>query len=502
MHCTQPAKRNPTQPNPQLEHPELDNPDQRIAGDCGGFVSFTVGILNVAGSSLFSILSFAGVLYSISPQLLVFLAAYAALGTGLTTRLFGRALTRLNAACLRSEGDLRFALSRMREHAESVAFYGGAAAEAEHSEGLLLRLRAALLARIACERGLNIVVELYGHMTSFLPMMVLARPYFAGEIEMGEISQAGMAYATVLRALSLCTDNMDGLAAFAAESARLSALLRALSAADKAGAEPVASEPADIELADSRPREGGDRGDCIKHAALPPGSAEILRCAGLSVAVPGLHRRVLWSGLDLALLRGDSLLVVGPSGIGKSSLLRVLAGLWTSGSGAVWTAPREELFFLPQVPYMPQGSLRAAVEFPSGRGEAHSDEALHAALGEAGLSKLPERVGGLEAHADWAGLLSVGEQQRLAFARAFLRRPAAVFLDEATAALDLAGEAELCTALARGGCTTLISVGHRPTLARFHSRVLELEGGGVGASSVLCSTRLSSRRAPPRDSRS
>ena len=214
------------------------------------------------------------------------------------------------------------------------------------------------------------------------------------------------------------------------------------------------------------------------------GAGNILREVGpglvlkdLSIATPN-SQNILYQNLTLELAPGESLLVMGPSGCGKSSLLRVIAGLWSRGSGIIQCPPSSDTFFLPQKPYMPLGSLRDQLLFPKSARNANTpnfdsnDGDLYEALKDVTLEGLPERVGGLSAVKDWSDTLSAGEQQRLAFARLFLHSPKVAFLDEATSALDAGNEARLYAFLSQK-LDTFVSVGHRISLVKFHTFVLE-----------------------------
>jgi len=187
----------------------------------------------------------------------------------------------------------------------------------------------------------------------------------------------------------------------------------------------------------------------------------------------------LCRGLSLALSPGDRLLIVGPSGSGKSSIMRAIAGLWDAGAGAIHTPPADSLFFLPQKPYMPLGTLRQQLYFPDDPGSPNgqTDGELLALLRTSCLPDLAARVGGLDAESDWAYILSLGEQQRVAFLRLLRRRPAVAFLDESTSGVDAATEAKLYEAL-KAACQCFVSVGHRKELLAHHTHVLQSQGEG------------------------
>jgi putative ATP-binding cassette transporter len=185
-------------------------------------------------------------------------------------------------------------------------------------------------------------------------------------------------------------------------------------------------------------------------------------------------QKTLVHELSVAVQPGEGLLIVGQSGSGKSSLLRAIAGLWHTGTGCIIRPPLEAMFFLPQRPYMILGSLRDQLVYPDLRADL-SEATLRAALTQVNLADLPERLGGFEAVLDWADVLSLGEQQRLAFARLWLSQPRYAMLDEATSALDVANEERLYQELQTMGMT-FISVGHRPSLVKYHHHVLELVG--------------------------
>jgi putative ATP-binding cassette transporter len=381
------------------------------------------------------------------------LAVYALAGTVTALWVFGTPLIHLNFWQLRREADFRFSLMRLRENAESIAFYRGEAQERAHIDSKLDKVIHNFARLIKRQRSLNLFQRTFSQLTLVLPGVILADGVLSGELEVGRAIQAAGAFTAVLGAVGVIVDNFESLSRFVAGIDRLQALSKLV----LPHTEPQAA------AADTHPRIGRRPG---AHLALE------------SVTLhPPQSKRVLIRELSLALQPGDALLITGDSGCGKSSLLRAIAGLWHTGSGTIHHPPLEDFFFLPQQPYLQSGTLRSQLIYPS----AHcglSDEQLLEILEQVHLPRLAERVGGLDAVQDWEKLLSVGEQQRLAFARVLVHQPAIVILDEATSALDSANEASLYGRLRAGG-TTLISIAHRAAVLRHHTHVLHLTGEGA-----------------------
>lgn len=422
----------------------IDNPDQRIADDVNTFTSRSLHFLLIVLGSLMQLVAFSTVLWSLSHVLVGFLVAYALAGTVLSLGLFGRPLIRLNHWQLKREADFRFRLMRVRENAESIAFYGG---EDQERHQLQQRLRATLLNTrklIRAQFGLNLFQRAFSQLSLLVPSVVLAADVLGGRLEVGQAVQAGGAFAAVLGAVSLIIDNFESLSRFVAGIDRLHVMAQVLDAPPPA-------------VGISR-QEGGE-----------------LSIKDLTLCAPGSDR-VLVEKLSLTVPEGGSLLITGASGCGKSSLLRAIAGLWTQGSGQVLHPPREDVFFLPQRPYLQPGTLRSQLIYPSTQSKL-DDEALLKILDEVQLRHLAEAEGGLDRARDWEKLLSGGEQQRLAFARLLVHAPRLAILDEATSALDDANQKRLYERLRERG-TTLISIAHRAAVAGFHRRVLKLTGGG------------------------
>ncbi|MDH1576152.1 ABC transporter ATP-binding protein/permease [Pseudomonas sp. GD03746] len=431
----------------------VDNPDQRIELDVNAFVTNSVTLALGAVSALVSLVAFTAILWGLSaplavagveiPRAMVFAVyVYVLIATWIAFRL-GQPLIRLNFLNEKLTANFRYALMRLRENAENIAFYQGAQVE----RGTLLGRFGALIVNVWALvfrnlkfSGFNLGVS---QVAVVFPFILQAPRFFSGAIKLGDVMQTSQAFGQVQDALSFFRESYDTFAQYRATLDRLTGFLDA------------------NQQASTLPRVSTEE------------QAQALAISGLQVMRPDGH--ALIADLDLQLQAGQALLIKGPSGSGKTTLLRALAGLWPYAEGEVRRPTGTEALFLSQRPYLPLGDLRTAIAYPAD--SKPEDEArMQQALRQVHLAHLAER---LAVSCDWSHILSVGEQQRLAFARVLFNRPQVVFLDESTSAMDEGLEHALYSLLRNEmPQTLLVSVGHRSTLAGFHTHRLEVDGQG------------------------
>jgi putative ATP-binding cassette transporter len=437
----------------------VDNPDQRITEDVR---LFTTGVLNfflVIVNSAVTLVGFLGVLWAVSGKLVAVLFLYATVGT-LVSMFFGKRLVGLHFNQYQKEANFRYGLVRVRENAESIAFFRG---EKREHRDLIERFSAVLdnsFWIIGWNRNLGFFANGYNYLALIVPGIIVGPMFMRGTVEFGVVTQAESAFAQVLAALSIIIAQIEGLSSFSAGIRRLGDLWDNLDNFDEEDAREA--EEAKIE---------------VNEEALH------LKLDDVTVRTPN-GEKTLARNLSFQLPRRGSLLIMGESGAGKSSLLRTIAGLWQSGSGVIDRPAHKRLMFLPQKPYMVEGNLRAQLMYPLSEEDA-DDAAIAAAIEKVNLDEIFQRVDGdLGKVVDWTNVLSLGEQQRVAFARLYLKMPAIAFLDEATSALDEENERMLYETLRESGIA-YVSVGHRSTLKEYHDTLLVLSRDGSSELSAL-----------------
>jgi vitamin B12/bleomycin/antimicrobial peptide transport system ATP-binding/permease protein len=451
----------------QLNQQVTDNPDQRISDDLDSYATLSLGLSLGLLNAVVTLLSFLSILWILSgalriplgggnhltiPAYMVFAAAIYAVAGTILTRWVGNPLVRLSFDQQRFEADFRFSLVRLRENAENVAFYGGESREYDTFRTRFARVVANWWGIIIRRKKLIWLTSGYDQLAIVFPFLVAAPRYFNHAIQLGGLMQIASAFGRVQDSLSFIVSSYAEIAQYQAVVQRLSGFLGRM---DEIAAERQAAQPILIE------RSGTGVEVETLDLDLPDG-------------------QTLRRDITLAAAPDRPLLITGPSGIGKSTLLRALAGLWPFGRGHIRVADARALF-LPQRPYLPLGSLAEALVYPGAAREVPRD-GLADALRTVGL---PHLVGQLDEEANWAQRLSIGEQQRLAFARVLLARPEIVFLDEATSALDEAAEMSLYRLLRDGPWhPTIVSVGHHGNLRRYHDTVVDLAHQTVSRAAV------------------
>ncbi|PWE41709.1 ABC transporter ATP-binding protein [Pseudomonas prosekii] len=436
-----------------------DNPDQRISEDLNTFTSSTlelgIGLLR----NIVSLVSFSIILWGVSGSIEVFgitipgymfwcVLVYAVIGSWLT-HLIGRRLIGLNNQQQRFEADLRFSMVRIRENAESIALYNG-----EPNENRRLSDRFGLIWHnfwdiMKVSKRLTFFTSGYNQVAIIFPFMVAAPRYFAGKIELGELMQISSAFGNVQESFSWFISAYQNLAAWRATCDRLLSFREAMSDNEE--------RPPAIDVQNQ-------------------GSALRVSNLGLDLA-DGRH---LLTSADMTVEQGERVMLSGRSGSGKSTLLRAMGHLWPAGHGSI-RLPAARYLFLPQKPYLPIGTLREALNYPQAS-DAYAPERYAQVLG---TCRLPHLVARLDEANHWQRMLSPGEQQRLAFARALLFAPQWLYMDEATSAMDEEDEATLYQALIDEiPGLSIVSVGHRSSLKRFHPRHVRIDNGRLAEQAV------------------
>ena len=441
----------------ELTRQGADNPEQRIEQDCFNFTKQTLSLTLELILQVMTLVTFAVVLWNLSsdlvlpvfgglavPGFLMWVAlAYALVGS-LATYFVGRPLVRVNFMLERYNADFRYRMTRIRENAESIALYRGERDEGRGLEAAFARVYGTWWANMKYTKRLSWLTNGYRQAVVVLPIVLVAPSYFAGRIAFGVLQQTLDAFDQVQKALSWFVEFYTQLAEWKAVVDRLTGFSEAMVAAKEAAAQTafVASPP--------QPRQ--------------------LKLEDVEVRLPG--GEPLLEHVDVTVQQGESIALVGPSGSGKTTLFRVLAGLWPFGRGRVSLPKDARILFLPQKPYLPIGTLEEALSYPDTAG-LHTNEACREILEACAMGHLVPR---LDETANWSLVLSGGEQQRLAFARALLYRPDWLFLDEASSALDAPTERRMYELLRqRLPGATVISIAHKPEVVALHRRSVVID---------------------------
>lgn len=429
-----------------------DNPDQRISEDLNNFTSGTLSLGLGLLRNVVSLVSFSIILWGVSGSIEVFgvtipgymfwcALLYAAVGSWLT-HLIGRRLIGLSNQQQRFEADLRFSMVRVRENAESIALYNGEPNERQRLSTRFGKVWQNFWDIMKVSKRLTFFTAGYSQIAIIFPFIVAAPRYFTGKIELGELMQINSAFGNVQENFSWFINAYSELATWRATSDRLLSFQQAMS-------------------------DNEQRTPAID--VRPEGERLVIKDLGMDLA-DGRH---LLTDADMTVEPGQRVMLSGRSGSGKSTLLRAMGHLWPAGHGSI-RLPATRYLFLPQKPYLPIGTLKAVLSYPQ-------DDSVYAPERYAQVletCRLPHLVNRLDEANHWQRMLSPGEQQRLAFARALLFAPRWLYMDEATSAMDEEDEATLYQALIDElPGLSIVSVGHRSSLKRFHGRHVRIDGG-------------------------
>ncbi|MDR5772688.1 MULTISPECIES: ABC transporter ATP-binding protein/permease [unclassified Caballeronia] len=441
-----------------------DNPDQRISDDLQSFATTTLSLSLDLLSTLVTLVTFITILWTLAgaltitafgtplviPGYMVWAAAlYAIIGSVIIQKV-GHPLVSINYQQQKVEADFRFGLIRVRENAEQIAFYDGIATETANAKTIFQRIRDNWWMIMKYTKRMTFVLSFYGQIAIIFPIMVAAPRYFAGAFSFGVLMQISSAFGTVSDSFSWFINSYSTLVEWRATVNRLREFKRVMRS--------------------THIREETSPATAHGGINLHYTSTKALKTKGLALALP--NGTPLSRVGDVTIEPGSRWLIVGPSGAGKSTLMRALAGLWPFGDGSIDAPVDAKMLFIPQVSYLPIGTLRAALSYPS-PGGTFTDEESREALRLCNLAEYGDR---LEESAHWARSLSPGEQQRLAAARVLLHKPDFLFLDEATSALDADNELHIYNTLVeRLPKAAILSVAHRESVALFHDYRIEIE---------------------------
>ena len=444
----------------QVLKTDMDNPDQRISEDIDAFINLTLTLFLGFLKQLTTLLAFVAVLWNLSgileipfgetvvsvPGYMVFMCLiYSIVGTWLAHKV-GYKLIGLNYDQQRFEADFRFNMVRVRENSESIAFYRGEQPETDGFEDRFKMVINNFWGLMKRTKLLNFYINGYSQLAVIFPVLMAAPKYFAGEMQLGGFMQTLSAFGRVQDALSYFVDAYDSIAKYVAVIRRLSGFTQHME---------------EVDALESKFRRMNNEADA-------------LALSDIEIDLPEGHKLI--EGLNLTVNPGEYLLVSGKSGAGKSTLLRALAELWPYGSGQIAMPDDWRVMFLPQRPYLPLGTLRQAIYYPQSVPE-NDETDIAALLDEFGLSTLRDKLDEVD---DWSRILSLGEQQRIAFIRILLFKPQLAFLDESTSAMDEELEARSYDKLKEVlPDMAVVSVGHRSSILQRHNVILRLIGNGA-----------------------
>ena len=429
---------------------ELDNPDRTIAEDINNFSQQSLFLFTQTLDSLIQLIAFVVIIWLIYKPLVLFLLVYSILGTGSLFFIFGRILTIINLEQFKKEADFRFSLIRVRDNAETIAFYRGESLEKQQIKQRLLAVIKNFNRLIRWRFGLDLFQNGFQFLTMLIPALILAPSIFADQIEVGAITQSQIAFERIWLSLSLVIFQFDKITNLAAGVQRLDSLTNYLN-----------SQQHD---------------SSVKSNLIHIEEKDYLAIENLSLQTPDSQTQLI-KELSLQIEPSQRLLIMGNSGVGKSSLIRAIASLWKTGTGSITKPQSTDILFLPQRPYLILGSLQSQLIYPNFTNSINQDQLLEI-MEKVNLTKVLKKFGGLSAETDWSQVLSRGEQQRLAFARLLLQQPKYAFLDESTSALDEYNQDLLYQELAATK-TSFISVSHRANLIQYHQQVLQLSNNGT-----------------------
>jgi putative ATP-binding cassette transporter len=422
---------------------DIDNPDQRLSQEIEPIASNALSFSATLLEKVLEMTAFLIIIWSISQQVALILVTYTVIGNLIAVYLT-QELNKINQSELESKADYNYCLTHVRTHAESIAFFRGEKQESNIIVRRFSNLIKSTQRKINWERNQEIFNRGYQSVIQIFPFIVFGPLDIKGEMEFGEISQAALACYLFATALEELIREFGTSGRFSSYVERLSEFSDAL--------QEVTKQPENV-------------------TTIKTIEENHLAFEHVTLQTPN-YEQVIVEDLSLAVQPGEGLLIVGPSGRGKSSLLRAIAGLWNAGTGRLVRPPLEEVLFLPQRPYIILGTLREQLLYPNTNRQM-SDPELKEVLQQVNLQNLLSRVDGFDTEVSWENILSLGEQQRLAFARLLVTHPRFTILDEATSALDLKNEGHLYQQLQETK-TTFISVGHRESLFNYHQWVLEL----------------------------